>query len=139
MKTMKIWRLAFAMLAAFSFASCSSDDDEVFLMDQLSGTWEQVYDEGVVAEGYVQYTFTPGTPSTGGDCTIYSYDVFAGGTTVQRAYVLTDNGRRLAIFKGQYGGTPSEVCEYDVQRLSAKAMTWHLIGSDVVLNFKKVK
>ena len=27
MKTMKIWRLAFAMLAAFSLASCSSDDD----------------------------------------------------------------------------------------------------------------
>ena len=28
MKTMKIWRLAFAMLAAFSLASCSSDDDD---------------------------------------------------------------------------------------------------------------
>ena len=27
MKTMKIWRLALAMLAAFSLASCSSDDD----------------------------------------------------------------------------------------------------------------
>ena len=27
MKTMKIWRLAFAMLAAFALASCSSDDD----------------------------------------------------------------------------------------------------------------
>ena len=27
MKTMKLWRLAFAMLAAFSLASCSSDDD----------------------------------------------------------------------------------------------------------------
>ena len=57
MKTMKIWRIAFAMLAAFSLASlasCSSDDDEEFLMDQLSGTWEQVYDEGLVAEGYVQ-------------------------------------------------------------------------------------
>jgi len=27
MKTMKIWRIAFAMLAAFSLASCSSDDN----------------------------------------------------------------------------------------------------------------
>ena len=27
MKTMKIWRLAFAMLAAFSLTSCSSDDN----------------------------------------------------------------------------------------------------------------
>ena len=30
MKTMKLWRIAFMMLAAFSLASCSSDDDEVF-------------------------------------------------------------------------------------------------------------
>ena len=27
MKTAKLWRLAFVMLAAFSLASCSSDDD----------------------------------------------------------------------------------------------------------------
>ena len=29
MKTMKLWRIAFAMLAAFSLASCGSDDEEV--------------------------------------------------------------------------------------------------------------
>ena len=121
MKTMKIWRLAFGlwpshltlgkvmqaslssrlicaltMLAAFSLASCSSDDDEDFLMAQLSGTWEQVYDEGVVAEGYVQYTFTPGKPATVGQCTIYVYDVFAGDTTFVRDYALTED-RHLAI------------------------------------------
>ena len=28
MKTMKIWRIMFLMLAAFSLASCSSDSDE---------------------------------------------------------------------------------------------------------------
>ena len=28
MKTMKLWRIAFVMLAAFSLASCSSDDDK---------------------------------------------------------------------------------------------------------------
>ena len=27
MKTMKLWRIAFMMLAAFSLASCSSDPD----------------------------------------------------------------------------------------------------------------
>ena len=138
MKTMKIWRLTFAMLAAFSFVSCSSDDDEEFLIDQLTGTWQQVYDEGVVAEGYVQYTFTPGTLANVGECTIYVYDVFTGDTTFVRDYVLTED-RHLAIYNGQYGTTPSEIYEYDVQRLSAKAMTWHLTNSDVVLNFKKVK
>ena len=97
MKTMNIWRLAFAMLAAFSLASCSSDDDEVFQTEQL-----------------------------------------AGDTTFVRDYALTED-RHLAIYIGQYGGTPPEIQEYDVQRLSDKDMTWHLSGSDVVLNFKKVK
>lgn len=135
---MKLTRTLFFLLAAFSFASCSSDDDEEFLMDQLAGTWEQVYDEGVVAEGYVQYTFTPGKPATGGECTIHVYDVFAGDTTFVRDYALTED-RHLAIYIGQYGGTPPEIQEYDVQKLSAKTMTWHLTNSDVVLNFKKVK
>ena len=138
MKTMKIWRLAFVMLAAFSFASCSSDDDEEFLMDQLAGTWEQVYDEGVVAEGYVQYTFTPGKPATVGECTIHVYDVFAGDTTFVRDYALTED-RYLAIYNGQDAGTSMEIQEYDVRRLSTTGMTWQLAGSDVVLNFKKVK
>lgn len=141
MKTMKIWRIAFAMLAAFtlaSLASCSSDDDEEFLMDQLSGTWEQVYDEGVVAEGYVQYTFTPGKPATVGQCTIHVYDVFAGDTTFVRDYALTED-RHLAIYSGQYGATPSEIQEYEVRRLSTAGMTWQLSGSDVVLDFRKVK
>ena len=48
MKTIKIWRLAFAMLAAFSLASCSSDDDtDIYVATELSGTWQKVYDEGV--------------------------------------------------------------------------------------------
>ena len=138
MKTMKIWRVAFAMLAAFSLASCSSDDEEEFQIDKLAGTWEQVYDKGVVSEGYVQYTFTPGKPATVGECTIHVYDVFAGDTTFVRDYVLTED-RHLAIYEGQHDGTSMEMQEYDVQRLSTTGMTWHIIGSDVVLNFKKVK
>ena len=58
MKTMKIWRLAFAMLAAFSLASCSSDDED-FDANNLVGTWQKVYDKGVVSEGNVMYGGTP--------------------------------------------------------------------------------
>ena len=133
-----IYAIAFAMLAAFSLASCSSDDDEVFQMDKLTGTWQRVYDKGVVAEGYVQYTFTPGKPTNVGQCTIHVYDVFAGDTTFVRDYALTED-HYLAIYTGQYGGTPLELQEYDVRRLSTADMTWQLVGSDVVLNFKKVK
>ena len=135
MKDMKIWRVVFVMLAALTFVSCSKDDEE-FQIDQLAGTWLQVYDEGMVAEGYVKYTFAPGVPSTSGLCTIHVYDVFAGDTTFQRSYAIRDDNRRLYIFEELYGGSP-ETQEYDIQRISAKGMTLHLVGSDVVMNFKK--
>ena len=35
MKTLKIWRIALAMLAAFSLASCSSDDDNEDKVEQV--------------------------------------------------------------------------------------------------------
>ena len=135
MKDMKIWKVVFVMLAALTLVSCSNDDEE-FQIDQLAGTWLQVYDEGVEAEGYVKYTFTPGVPSTGGSCTIHLYDVFAGDTTIQRSYVIRDDNRRLFIFEALWGGIP-KTQEYDIQRISAKRMTLHLIGSDVVMNFRK--
>ena len=135
MKGMKIWKVVFVMLATLTLASCSNDDEE-FQIDQLAGTWLQVYDEGVVAEGYVKYTFAPGVPSTSGHCTIHVYDVFVGDTTIQRSYAISDDNRRLFIFKTLYGGSP-ETQEYDIQRISAKGMTLHLVGSDVVMNFKK--
>jgi len=36
MKTMKIWRLALAMLAAFSLTSCSSDDDDKDIVKEIN-------------------------------------------------------------------------------------------------------
>lgn len=36
MKTMKLWRLAFAMLAAFSLVSCSSDDDAKDIIKEIN-------------------------------------------------------------------------------------------------------
>ena len=36
MKKMKTWRLTFAMLAVFSLASCSSDDDNEDKVEQVT-------------------------------------------------------------------------------------------------------
>ena len=36
MKTLKIWRIAFVMLAAFSLASCSNDDDNEDKVEQVT-------------------------------------------------------------------------------------------------------
>ena len=82
MRTRKIWRITLAMLAAFSLASCGSDDED-FDANNLVGTWQKVYDKGVVSEGYVEYTF-----SDNGDCDIYASDVFAGYTTIHLVYML---------------------------------------------------
>ena len=48
MKTMKIWRIAFMMLAAFSLASCSSDDDDKFDASRLEGKWRKAIRSGVM-------------------------------------------------------------------------------------------
>ena len=55
MKTMKLWRIAFVMLAAFSLASCSSDDDNEDKVEQVTlyvsaetGTYQNVPDNNYV-------------------------------------------------------------------------------------------
>ena len=53
MKTMKLWRNILVMTAAFSLASCSNDDED-FDANNLVGTWQKVYDKGVVSEGNVE-------------------------------------------------------------------------------------
>ena len=130
MKTMKIWRLAFAMLAAFSLASCSSDDED-FDANNLVGTWQKVYDKGVVSEGYVEYTF-----SANGDCDIYVSDVFAGDTIIHWGYMLKDN-RQLIIYEPMYGGTP-ESQTWNIKNLGSGTMSWEMADRpDIIYNFKR--
>ena len=89
---MKFWKIAFLMLAAFSLASCSSDDDnDVYEAAQLGGTWQKVYDEGVADAGMVQYTFHPQSANNG-TVDIFTSDWAAGDTTVYRIYTITDAG-----------------------------------------------
>ena len=88
---MKIRRIAFVMLAAFSLASCSSDDDnDVYEAAELGGTWQKVYDEGVADAGTVQYTFRPQSDNNG-TVDIFTSDWAAGDTTVYRIYTVSDS------------------------------------------------
>ena len=135
MKTMKLWRMAWMILAVLSLASCSSDDDD-YDVNNLVGTWLQVYEEGVVTEGYVEYTFTPGVPSTSGDCDIHVHDVFAGDTTIHRGYVLNDN-RQIVIYEPMYGGTPV-LQTWNIKTLGSSTMSWENADrSDIIFNFKR--
>lgn len=138
MRTMKLWRLAIIMLAAFSLVSCSNDDDDKLNINLLAGKWKRVYDEGVVSEGYVYYIFTPSETPDRGDCDILSSDVFGGDFFNERAYMLTENGHRLCIFKKTFGGNP-EAQYYDILRLTGNHLTLRITDSDILLNFEKAK
>lgn len=138
MRTMKLWRLAIIMLAAFSLVSCSNDDDDKLNINLLAGKWKRVYDEGVISEGYVYYIFTPGETPDRGDCDILSSDVFGGDFFNERAYMLTENGHRLCIFKKTFGGNP-EAQYYDILRLTGNHLTLRITDSDILLNFEKAK
>ena len=138
MRTMKLWRLAIIMLAAFSLVSCSNDDDDKLNINLLAGKWKRVYDEGVVSEGYVYYIFTPGETPDRGDCDILSSDVFGGDFFNERAYMLTENGHRLCIFKKTFGGNP-EAQYYDILRLTGNHLTLRITDFDILLNFEKAK
>ena len=130
MRTRRIWRITLAMLAAFSLASCGSDDED-FDANNLVGTWQKVYDKGVVSEGYVEYTF-----SDNGDCDIYASDVFAGDTTIHRGYMLKDN-RQLIIYEPMYGGT-LEFQTWNIRKLGNSTMSWEMADRpDIIYNFER--
>ena len=130
MKTMKFWRLAFAMLAAFSLASCSSDDDSnVYEAAELGGTWQKVYDEGIADAGTVQYTFHH----------IFTSDWAAGDTTVYRIYTVTDAGH-LQISPKPDDTSVALTVDCDIHRLTSTQMIWNKPGTnDEISRFKKVK
>ena len=105
MRTMKLWRLAFAMLAAFSLASCSSDDDD-FNASRLEGTWERVWASGVQDAGTEQYTFFPES-SYAGRIELYVSGM-TGEETIDLNYVVGETGH-MNIFTGKKHDGKSKV------------------------------
>ena len=164
MKTMKIWRLTFGlrpshltlgkamqaslpsrligalmMLAAFSLASCSSDDDSnVYEAAELGGTWQKVYDEGVADAGMVQYTFHPQSANNG-TVDIFTSDWAAGDTTVYRIYTVTDAGH-LQISPKPDDTSVALTVDCDIRSLTSTQMIWNKPGTnEEISRFKKVK
>ena len=139
MKTMKIWRVAFAMLAAFSLSSCSSDDED-YDVNNLAGTWERVYNQAVQDAGIEQYTFFPES-STVGRIELYvnSWPDFKQ-ETIGLNYIVGHTGH-MNIFTGKRHDGQSKVCgEYDINKLSRSEMILYRTDSNEELaRFRKVK
>ena len=140
MKTMKLWRIAFVMLAAMlSLASCSSDNDSnVYEAAELGGTWQKVYDEGVADAGTVQYTFHPQSVNNG-TVDIFTSDWAAGETTVYRIYTVTDAGH-LQISPKSDDTSVALTVDCDIRRLTSTQMIWNKPGtSEEIARFTKEK
>ena len=139
MKTMKLWRIAFMMLAAFSLASCSSDDDnDVYEAAELGGTWQKVYDEGIADAGIAQYTFHPQSANNG-TVEIFTSDWASGDTTVYRIYTVTDVGHLHISLKPDDTSVALTV-DCDIRRLTSTQMIWYNTDSNEELSrFKKIK
>ena len=138
MKTLINWRITLEMIAVLFFASCTSDDDNFFQIDQLAGTWEQVWD-GLMDRGTTRYTFFPESSSTG------RIELYVTGwpdidETTYLNYVIGNTGR-LNIFTGRkYDGESKMYGEYDIHKLTASEMMWYKTDSnEEVARFKKVK
>ena len=138
-RTGAIYVIAFMMLAAFSLASCSSDDDnDVYEATELGGTWQKVYDEGVADAGMVQYTFHPQSANNG-TVDIFTSDWAAGDTTVYRIYTVTNAGH-LQISPKPDDTSVALTVNCDIRRLTSKQMIWIKPGTnEEISRFKKVK
>jgi len=139
MKTMILWRIVFLTLAAFSLASCSSDDDNnVYEAAELGGTWQKVYDEGVADAGTVQYTFHPQTTNNG-TVDLFTSDWATGDTTVYRIYTVTDAGH-LHISPIPNDTSVALTVDCDIRSLTSTQMIWNKPGTnEEISRFKKVK
>jgi hypothetical protein len=125
------------LMFVFPLSSCSDDDDDVEV-SQLEGSWERTYDEGVVAEGVVYYTFVP-SDSKSGECTIYSFDYLANNdTTVRRYYAIYDDDRTLLLGEEIYNDDPTGTTDYEIRTLNKSRMVLVLKEEpDVVLTFER--
>ena len=126
---MKLWRIAFIMFAAFSLASCSSDDDD-YNINNLAGTWEQVYDEGIQDAGIVRYTFYPESFMSGRiELYVNCWPEFKQETT-DLNYRVGETGHMNIFTGGTYNGESKIYIEVDIHKLTGSEMVWYKTDSN---------
>lgn len=128
-------KFIFIVLVFLSVCFASCNDDEEVHVDEIAGQWTQVYDKGVVAEGYTKWTFNARATDYG-NLTVVVSDVFAGDSTYQYTYTIDAATRRLNVFEEVYGLEP-KATEYEIVKLTGQRMTLHLVGTDVAYNFRR--
>lgn len=109
--------LPVALVLLLALSSCSLFDLQ---QDSILGTWSREYPEGVVTEGFVNWTFDDESLLT-----VRSYDVFAGDHSFVYFYSLEEDGTSLYIREASFCGINGGII-YDVKECTHKRLVLKL-------------
>ena len=122
----------------FLVSSCVNDDE--LQQNQLLGTWQQVFDDSVVAKEFVQYDFVPESVdvTSQGVCNIITHNSINHGFVITRGkYVISDFDSNLLYVFLDLDNGHIETRVFEIKTLSSKEMTLALIDSGEVFRFRK--
>ncbi len=112
-------------VAGLIMTACSKD--EPVSVENITGTWDLQYPEGLQTEGYVEWIF-----NSNGQLLIRSNDVFAGDHTSSYEYSTSEQNKSLTIsgeITDSEGNTAHDAfAVYEIVKLSKKELkikqTW---------------
>lgn len=112
----------------------SCDKDGEIDINQLVGTWDKVYEPGVVAEGGVEYTFNADKT-----CQIYIYDILSDHQVTENyTYIISYDDRLLTIYDGD-----KYIKQYHITKLTSKDMHWENASpndrNEMEMKFRKIR
>lgn len=87
---MKKLSIILMCVAGLIITACSKD--EPVTVENIVGTWDLQYPEGLQTEGYVEWKF-----NSNGQLFIRSYDVFAGDHTSGYDFLISEENKSLTI------------------------------------------
>lgn len=111
MKTQKLFGMLLLFFIAFSFTSCSDDDND---LSQLTGDW--VVKEPVLKDEYIAtYTFYPN-----GICSVYIGSPWSNGVPIKYKYKIGNDGKSITLVSDEYDSTE----RYEIVQLTSTSMKW---------------
>ena len=123
---MKKLIIIFSFIACLIMTACSNDDEPVVL-ENIVGTWDLQYPEGLQTEGFTEWTF-----ESNGTLSIRVCDAFAGDYTSKYTFSISKENKSLTIsgdIKNIDGETVNDrFVVYEIVKLSKKELrikqTW---------------
>lgn len=118
MKTLNLFGMLALFLFAFTFSSCSDDDDNVVDTSRLQGIW--FVTKPVLPDEYVtSYTF-----NADHTCSIYTGSPLSNGVPLERTYQIDKDGNIIKFFDKEKNCTE----QYRIVKLTSDEMEWKCVS-----------